>query len=162
MTLLLDRRSILISMAAIAASTNVVLAQETVHTVEMLTKHPEDKKQRNIFLPLIQVSEPGETIFFKPTDKSHNSESIKGMIPDGAEPWKSKINKEYSLTLTQPGIYGYRCTPHAALGMVGLIIVRGDGMTDNLEAAKAVKQRGKAKKVWEQIWAQVESENLLA
>ena len=127
----------------------------------MLNKHPDDKKRRMLFLPVIQVIEPGDTVKFLATDKGHNSISIEGMIPEGAEPWKGKINEELELTLEKPGVYGYLCQPHATLGMVGLIIVKGEGMGDNLEAAKAVKQRGKSKKVWKEIWAQVEEQGLL-
>ncbi|MEM6461014.1 MAG: pseudoazurin [Pseudomonadota bacterium] len=160
MPLLLNRRTVLLGMSAVAIAGPAV-AEGTTHNVDMLNRHPDDSKVRNVFLPLVLSIEPGDTVVFLPTDKGHNSESIKGMIPEGAEPWKSRINKEEAVTFTQPGIYGYRCAPHAALGMVGLIIVRGDGMTDNLEAAKAVRQRGKAKAVFEEIWAQVDAENLL-
>lgn len=161
MSMLIDRRTFVVGMTAVAVA-GPALAEGTTHNVDMLNKHPDDKKNRNVFLPLVLTVEPGDTVVFLPTDKGHNSESIKGMIPEGAEPWKSKINKEHAVTFEKPGLYGYRCTPHAALGMVGLIIVRGDGMTDNLEAVKSVKQRGRAKKVWDTIWAQVEEENLLA
>ncbi len=157
---LVDRRTVLIGMAAVAASNNLAFAQ-TVHNVEMLNKDPEDSKRRMIFSPLIHVIEPGDTVKFLPTDKGHNTVSIKGMLPEGVEPWKSKINQEFDLTLEKPGVYGYVCQPHATMGMVGLIIVKGEGMTDNLEAAKAAKHRGRAKKVWEEIWARVEEENLL-
>ncbi|GAA0780537.1 pseudoazurin [Roseibium denhamense] len=164
MPLIIDRRTILASMAAIAATgvAGPAFAEGATHTVQMLNKDPDDRKKRNVFLPLIQVAEPGDTVVFTSVDKGHNSEIIKGMIPDGAEAWKGRISKDLSVTLTQPGVYGYRCTPHAALGMVGLIIVKGDGMMDNVEEAKAVKHRGKAKAVFEEIWAQVDSGNLLA
>ncbi|MEM9330744.1 MAG: pseudoazurin [Pseudomonadota bacterium] len=156
-----DRRTVVIGMAALAASNQFAFAQ-TTHNVEMLNKHPEDKKRRMVFHPLIHVVEPGDTVKFQPVDKGHNTVSIDGMLPDGVEPWKSKINQEFDLVVEKPGVYGYLCQPHATLGMVGLIIVKGEGMTDNLEAAQAVKQRGRAKKVWKEIWATVEQENLLS
>ena len=34
----------------------------------------------------------GDTVKFVPSDKGHNSESIKGMLPKGAKKWKGKIN----------------------------------------------------------------------
>ncbi|MEO0327201.1 MAG: pseudoazurin [Pseudomonadota bacterium] len=157
----LNRRTVLVGMAALAASNNFAFAQ-TAHNIEMLNKHPEDKKRRMVFHPMIQVIEPGDSVKFLTTAKGHNSISIEGMIPEGAEPWKGKINEEIELTLEKPGVYGYLCQPHATLGMVGLIIVKGDGMADNLEAAKAVKQRGKAKKIWKEIWEIVEAEGLIS
>ena len=148
-------------MAAVAASSQMALAQ-TTHNVDMYSKDPENKKNRNIFKPLIHSVEVGDTVTFLPTEKGHNSASTKNMIPEGVEPWRGKLSKEISVTFDKPGVYGYQCDPHVNLGMVGLIIVKGEGMTDNLEAAKAVKQKGKAKKVWKEIWATVEAEGLLS
>jgi len=157
----LDRRTVIAGMAAVAVTTVGARASGATHTVQMLNEHPEDSKIRHVYVPRILVVEPGDTIVFENTHKGHNTESMKGMIPEGAESWKSQISKEFTVSLDQPGVYGYKCTPHMATGMVGLIIVKGDGMMDNVEAAKAVKQRGKSKKVWEEIWAEVDSENLL-
>lgn len=160
MPLIVDRRTVLAGMAALSLTRPSLAA--TTHDIKMLNVDPDDRKKRMIFLPLIQTVEPGDSVRFVASDKGHNSVSNKGMIPDGTEAWKGKINEELTLTFEKPGVYGYRCVPHAAIGMVGLIIVRGDGMTDNLEAAKAVRQRGRAKKIWEEIWATVESEGLLS
>ncbi|MCE8472781.1 plastocyanin/azurin family copper-binding protein, partial [Rhodovulum sulfidophilum] len=45
------------------------------------------------------------------------------MLPAGAEPFKGQINEEIEVTLTEPGIYGIKCSPHFAMGMVMLIQV---------------------------------------
>ncbi|TIL50363.1 MAG: pseudoazurin, partial [Mesorhizobium sp.] len=66
---------------------------------------------------------PGDTIKFVPTDKSHNAESIKDMIPDGAEAFKGKPNEEVAVALTKEGVYGVKCAPHYGMGMVALIVV---------------------------------------
>ena len=84
---------------------------------------------------------PGDTVTFVPTDRSHNAESIDGMLPDGAEPFAGKMNKEISVTFDQEGVYGVKCNPHYAMGMVALVQV---GEAGNLEAAKGVKHPGKA------------------
>ena len=89
---------------------------------------------------------------FVVADKGHNSESVKGMLPEGAEPWKGKINEELTVTFDVEGIYGYKCTPHFAMGMVGLIQV-GEG-TANLESAKTAKLPGKAKSRMAELTAQ--------
>lgn len=47
------------------------------------------------------------------------------------------------LTVTEPGLYGVKCSPHVTMGMVALIQV-GAAPAPNLEAAKAVKLAGKA------------------
>ena len=150
-----------------AAATTVLAAPSlvraaTTHEIQMLNKHPEDSKLRQVFFPRIQVVEAGDTVSFVSVDKGHNSASVDGMLPDGAEEWKSKISADIELTLDAPGFYGYNCVPHASVGMVGLIVVKGDGMMDNFEAAKEVRQRGRAKRVWEEIWAEVDGLNLTA
>lgn len=129
--------------------------------VQMLNKHPEDSKQRMVFVPNILQVQAGDTVLFKSVDRGHNSESIEGMIPEGVEEWKGAISKDIEVTFDKPGFYGYKCTPHTSVGMVGLIVVEGEGKLDNLEAAMDVKHRGKAKKVFADIWEKAEEEGLL-
>lgn len=151
----------MISTAALASlPPGLALAGE--HTVEMLTRSATDPKLSNLFEPRLLVVQPGDTVLFAPTEKGHNSASIKGMIPEGAEAWNGRINQEVAVTFDKPGYYGYKCTPHLALGMVGLVVVEGDGKLDNLEAAKAVKQRGRAKQAFEAIWAEADTQGLTA
>ena len=95
-----------------------------------------------VFEPNFVAIQPGDTVTFVPTDKSHNVETIKDMFPEGFEPFKSKVNEAFTVTFDQPGVYGVKCTPHFAMGMVGLIAV-GDELP-NLEAVRAVKLPNKA------------------
>ena len=48
------------------------------------------------------------------------------------------------MTFDKPGIYGVKCLPHYGMGMVAMVVV---GTPDNVDAAKAVPQPGKAKQV---------------
>lgn len=89
---------------------------------------------------------PGDTVHFIAKDKGHNVQSIDGMLPAGAAPFKGEINKDLTVTFTQPGVYGFKCVPHYALGMVGLITV-GDSMA-NLKKAESVVHPGKAQSVF--------------
>jgi pseudoazurin len=106
-----------------------------------------------VFEPAFVKVQPGDTVKFIPTDKSHNVESIKDMLPEGVEPFKGDINAAYDLTVTEPGVYGIKCTPHFAMGMVMLVQV-GDAPA-NLEAAKGVKLSKKAKERMDAAFAQV-------
>lgn len=165
MTNLITRRTALLSAAASASlaltlPTRVLAA--TTHEVAMLNKHPEDRKLRQVFFPRIIMLEPGDSAKFIATDKGHNALSSKDMAPEGATAFKGKINETFEVTFDTPGFYGYQCQPHYAIGMVGLIIVKGEGMMDNLEAAKGAKHRGKAKAVWGDIWAEVDGMDLTA
>ena len=47
------------------------------------------------------------------------------MAPAGFPGFKGNINQEIEITLTEPGIYGVKCSPHYAMGMVMLIAVGG-------------------------------------
>ncbi|MBL3575475.1 pseudoazurin [Rhodovulum sulfidophilum] len=76
-----------------------------------------------VYEPDYLVMEPGDTVRFLPTAPGHNAGSIDEMLPAGAEPFKGQINEEIEVTLTEPGIYGIKCSPHFAMGMVMLIQV---------------------------------------
>lgn len=106
-----------------------------------------------VFEPELVLIQPGDSVHFVATDKGHDAESIKGMIPDGAEPFKGKLNEDLEVTLTEEGVYGVKCTPHLAMGMVMLITV-GDP-SSNLEAAKTAKNPKKAQERFDAAFAQV-------
>lgn len=93
-----------------------------------------------VFEPAYVKAKPGDTITFVPVDKGHNVESIKDMIPEGVEKFKSKVNENYVLTVTQPGAYLVKCTPHYSMGMIALISV-GDNPAnlDQIVSAKKPK-----------------------
>lgn len=106
-----------------------------------------------VFEPGFVKVQPGDVVKFIPTDKSHNVEAIKDFLPAGVEPFKGEMNAEFALTVTEPGLYGIKCTPHFAMGMVALVQV-GDAPA-NLDAVKAVKLPKKAAARMEADLAQV-------
>lgn len=116
--------------------------------IKMLNK---GAKGAMVFEPDFVRAAAGDTIKFVPTDKSHSAETIKGMAPEGAEPFKGKLNEEVTVTVTADGVYGVKCAPHYGMGMVALIVV---GEPVNLDAAKEVKNPGKAKKVMAELLEQ--------
>lgn len=91
-----------------------------------------------VFEPSFVKASPGDVIRFKPTDPSHNAETISNMLPAGVTPMKGVMNKEAVLTVTKPGLYGIKCMPHFSMGMVALIQV-GKPTAADINAAKAVK-----------------------
>ncbi len=121
------------------------------HEVHMLNK---GETGTMVFEPAFVKAEPGDTINFIPTDKSHNVEAIKEILPEGVEVFKSKINEGYTLTVTEAGLYGVKCTPHFAMGMVALIQV-GEAPA-NLDAAKTAKMPKKARERMDAEIAQVQ------
>ena len=78
------------------------------------------------------------------------------MLPEGVAPFKGKVNEEIVVTLDKEGVYGIKCQPHYGMGMVALIEV---GAPVNLDAAKAVKQTGKAKTAFAELFGQVVAAN---
>jgi pseudoazurin len=127
-----------------------VSAQAETFEVQMLNKGEEGAM---VFEPAFVKAEVGDVIRFLPTDKGHNVEDIKGMLPDGVDRFKTKFNEEFELKVEQEGVYGIKCTPHYAMGMVALIQV---GDPANLEKAEAVKQKGKAKGRMADLFEKVE------
>lgn len=91
-----------------------------------------------VFEPAFVKAAPGDVIHFKPTDPSHNAETMAAMLPAGVTPMKGGMNKEAVLTVPKPGLYGIKCMPHYSMGMVALIQV-GKPAAADLAAAKAVK-----------------------
>lgn len=138
-------RKILI-LATIIAGGLAASASAEEFTVEMLNK---GEKGGMVFQPDFVKAAPGDTIKFVSVDKGHNVESIKGMLPEGVEPFKSKISEEFVLTLEKEGLYGVKCTPHYGMGMVMLVAV---GNPANQAEAGTVKHPGKAKERFAEIF----------
>lgn len=109
------------------------------HEIRMLNK---GAKGAMVFEPDFIRAAPGDTIRFVPTDKTHNAESIKGMLPEGAEVFRSKVNEDFAVTLSKEGVYGVKCTPHYTMGMVMLVVV---GKPANLDEAREVRHPGLAR-----------------
>ena len=87
-----------------------------------------------VFEPSVLKIAVGDTVTFKPTNPGHNSASIDGMIPPGANSWDGGMSQEVKVTFTEEGTYVYQCTPHLMMAMVGVIVV-GDASV-NLIAIK--------------------------
>lgn len=137
----------------IAASLVTLLTSPLTHAetfeVKMLNKGAEGAM---VFEPAFVKAAVGDTINFVATDKGHNVESIENMLPEGVEVIKSKMGEDFTLTVANEGVYGFKCTPHFAMGMVALIQV---GAPVNLDAAAGVVHKGKAKTRFEPLFAQI-------
>lgn len=84
--------------------------------------------------PLVLFAQPGDTVKFM-NMTGHDTETIEGMIPEGAETWKSAMGAEgFSVTVDKEGAYIYKCNPHITTGMVGAIVVGDANPPANLAA----------------------------
>ena len=117
--------------------------------IEMLNKRGKDKMLYGQDVARVEV---GQTVTWTPKSKGHNVQFVS--VPEGIEKVKSKLSKEFSYTFEQEGVYLYVCTPHASMGMIGMVIV---GESDvNLDEAKDHKFRGKSKKKFKKILKSLE------
>lgn len=121
------------------------------HEVQMLNKGSDG--QTMVFEPAYVKIASGDTVTFVPTDKTHNAESIKGMIPEGGQEFKGKVNEQITVTFTQEGVYGVKCLPHYGMGMVALVQVGDD--VSNLSAAQEAKHPPLAKKRMDAAFANI-------
>ena len=140
------RKQTFIGVAALVAafSTNVSAEEHVIKAA--VTK----------FQPLVVFAEPGDTIVWQGM-AGHDTASMNGMVPEGAEAWQSKMGEIFSITVEKEGTYLYKCTPHASLGMMGAIIVGGN--TDNLATIKeGVDASGEPKGMVKRVIRKVEKE----
>ena len=77
----------------------------------------------------------GDSIEWLPTDEGHNVQFLAGPLINSLPP-KSKIDERHIVVFSEPGVYLYGCTPHANMGMLGLVIVGND--LHNLESIKKI------------------------
>ena len=115
------------------------------HTVKMLNQGTEGYM---VFEPAVLNVAVGDSVTFESTDAAHNSASLPGMIPENAVSWNGQLSRDITVTLTQPGIYAYQCTPHSMMAMVGVIQVGDD--VSNLETVKTKAQMVKSSFVMNQ------------
>jgi pseudoazurin len=129
--------------------------------IRMYTIDPEDSSRQHVFKPNLIAAEVGDTIRFLPTELSHQSSSIATMLPEGARGWEGAVNAEVSYVLPRPGIYGFECVPHYAAGMIGLVVVNGEGKTENLARTRAASHPGLATPEFAALFAQAQARGLL-
>ena len=120
------------------SSNKIALSEGPVHEVKMLNSGADGIM---VFEPAVIKISKGDTVNFVATDMSHNSASLDGMIPAGADSWNGALSQDISITFTEEGVYVYQCTPHAMMAMVGVIQV-GDAV--NLDAVKAEASQKKS------------------
>jgi pseudoazurin len=119
-------------------SNKIALSEGPVHEVKMLNSGADGIM---VFEPAVIKISKGDTVNFVATDMSHNSASLDGMIPAGANSWNGALSQDISITFTEEGVYVYQCTPHAMMAMVGVIQV---GEAINLDTVKAKASQKKS------------------
>jgi pseudoazurin len=106
-----------------------------------------------VFEPDLVKINVGDTVTFKPTDKGHDVQSMDGLIPAGATPFKGNTSQPLTETFTVPGVYAVKCTPHYGLGMVAVVVVGND--LSNLPTIKASRNPKLPQARFDAIFAQL-------
>lgn len=117
-------------------------AYSASETIEMLNKSGNEMMVYSKKVVKINV---GDSVLWKASTKGHNVEFIKNGVPEGVDKFKSKMNVDVEYTFTVPGIYAYWCTPHKAMGMIGLVVVGDD--KSNIDKIKSIRFVGKSKQI---------------
>jgi len=141
--------SALFPILALALATPSLAAEYEIH---MLDRGSDGREM--VFEPAFLHIEPGDTVHFIATNQSHNAESLDGMIPEGAEPFRGELNQNISVTFTAEGAHGIACRPHLGMGMVALVMVGDD--PHNLEEMQQVLLPRGARGAFEALYAQLE------
>lgn len=126
-------------------ATGAALAE--THEVRMLNRGALGSM---VYEPEFVQLQPGDKIKFLASSSGHDAVSIEGMAPAGAQPFKGKINEEIEVAFTEAGLYGIKCLPHYAMGMVMLVRV-GDAPLSALQVPAQVPER--AQKRFQEIAA---------
>lgn len=140
---------------------NVVATEEDASETAAQADEPKSEAAETHFVtaeglkfnPLVVKINSGDSVSWR-NMSTHNSESIDGLIPEGAEKWNSPMSANYKRTFTEEGIYIYKCTPHIGSGMGGVIIV---GNPVNLEQIKNADVSGGAGRLVRKAISEAES-----
>lgn len=117
--------------------------------VKMLNR---GEKGPMVFEPDFLEIAAGDRVRFVPT-QSHNAATVEGMVPEGVEGFKSRINDEFETGFDKPGFYGIKCSPHYGMGMVMLIRV-GDATLP--QSYRTVDMPARAKPRFEELFERAE------
>ena len=143
-------RTLLLACTLAATALVEPAARAAEHIVHLAT---ESVQGRFLFEPPILFAEPGDTVRFVPDDGMHGVKSIKGMLPEGATPWRGRMGEEVAVKLDQPGVYGVKCRSGYDIGMVGLVVVGDD--PPNFAEAQRVRHPPAAAMAFQAMFAQV-------
>ena len=120
-------KRLIITFALLLTIPSLLVAKE--HQVKMLTANASG--QTMIMEPAFLKIALGDTVRFIPSDASHNAQSL--VSPKGASSFSTPMCKTSVVYFKQEGAYLYKCLPHFALGMVGVIQV---GQAVNIDDVK--------------------------
>ena len=112
------------------------------YDVDMLNKRDDGEKM--VYSTDVLHVNLNDTVTWLPTTKGHNVEFIEAQESADLPKKPYKVNKEFSYTFNDPGIYLNQCSPHKSMGMIALVVV--DGNLSNIDDIASTRVVGKSKK----------------
>ena len=125
----------------VLATCTALLAATSAMSADIIVKQLNNGKDgAMVFEPAFVKAAVGDTIIFQAAEKgAHQSVSL--LVPAGAKAWSGPMDADFKVKVEKEGVYLYACTPHKAMGMVGVIQV---GKPVNLAEAKAAATKEQA------------------
>jgi pseudoazurin len=111
------------------------------HVINMLNKGADGKAM--VFEPDFVRAAVGDTIKIVPVDKGHFAVPLPKVWPADVAEVKGKMNTELVFTVDKEGVYGLKCTPHYAMGMIAMVQVGAAPVADDIKALKLPGEVGK-------------------
>jgi pseudoazurin len=138
---MVTRRNLVLGAGALAVLPTAAKAAGTEHVINMLNKGADGKPM--VFEPDFVRAAVGDTIVIKPVDKGHFAVTLPKVWVADVPEVKGKLNAEIKFTCDKEGLFGLKCTPHYAMGMVALIQVGKGPVPDDVKALKFPGEVGK-------------------
>jgi plastocyanin len=112
-------------MTFVVAFSTLNLVGQTTHNVAVTN---------NVFTPSELTITAGDKVIWKNTQGSHNVNGTKATFVSNPESFGNSLGTDwtYEYIFNTAGTYNYQCDPHAAMGMIGKVIVNPKTVTDVL------------------------------
>ena len=143
----MNKLTLLFTLIALLFTHNSAIS--ATYDVDMLNKRDDGEKM--VYSEDILYIDLNDTVNWLTTSPGHNVEFIGAPETAGLPKKPSKVNKEFSYTFDEPGVYLYQCSPHKSMGMIALVIVDGD--LSNIDDIASTRVVGKSKKKLEALLA---------
>lgn len=123
MSLMSTLKPIVLLLGVTMLSANVTQAGEVYEIDQITDMSAVTPEQFYRFEPNYFWVKPGDSVRFLNSVGNHTVKSVHGIWPDDIDEVDIEHESKYEITLTAPGIYGFKCKVHNRHGMFALVIV---------------------------------------
>lgn len=116
-------KSIALLLGVMMLSANLTQAGEVYEIDQLTDMSAATPEQFYRFEPNYFWIKPGDSVRFLNSVGNHTVKSVRGIWPEEIDQIDIEHEPQYEITLTEPGIYGFKCKVHNRHGMFALIIV---------------------------------------